>query len=61
MIHRNARGIILKQDTYLSVDQTVAIKGNYKELKVGDIILTDCKIIPKERLHELRDGKKSQG
>jgi hypothetical protein len=62
IVHRNARGVILKQDTYLSVDQTVAIKGNYKELKVGDIILTDCKLIPKERLHELRDGlKKSQG
>jgi hypothetical protein len=61
MIHRNAMGKILRQDTYLSVDQIVGIKGNYKELKVGDIILTDCKIIPKEGLRELRDGKKSQG
>lgn len=55
LIRRNASGIILSQNTYLSADQTVAIKGDFKEVKVGDIVLTNCKIIPKERLHELRD------
>ncbi len=58
IVHRNAKGKILAQNTYLSVDQIVAIKGDYKELKVGDIVLTDCKLIPKERLHELRDDLK---
>jgi hypothetical protein len=55
MVNRDGSGNILSQNTYLSVDQTVAIKGDYKELKVGDIVLTDCKLIPKERLHELRN------
>lgn len=61
MVRRDRSGNILSQNTYLSVDQTVAIKGDYKELKVGDIVLTNCKLIPKERLHELRNElKKSQ-
>ena len=51
--HRDRIGNILSQDTYLSVDQKVGIKGSFKELKVGDIVLTDCKLIPKEKLHEL--------
>lgn len=55
LLRRDSKGDILSQNTFLTADQTVAIKGNYKELKSGDIILTDCKIIPKERLHELRD------
>jgi hypothetical protein len=53
IIHRDRIGNILSQDTYLSVDQKVGIKGSFKELKVGDIVLTDCKLIPKEKLHEL--------
>ena len=62
LVTRDGNGNILNQSVYLSVDQTVAIKGDFKELKVGDIVLTNCKLIPKERLHELRDAlnKKSQ-
>ena len=55
LIRRNASGIILSQNTYLSADQKVAIKGSFKEIKVGDVVLTNCKIVPKERQHELRD------
>ena len=61
MVNRDGSGNIVSQNTYLTVDQTVGIKGDYKELKVGDIVLTDCKIIPKDRLHELRNElKKNQ-
>ncbi len=58
LIRRDRSGMILSQGPYLSLDQIVAIKGNYKELNVGNIVLTDCKIIPKERLHELRNELK---
>ena len=62
LIRRDSRGIILSQNTYLSADELVAIKGDYKGLNVGDIVFTNCKILPKERLHELRDDlKKDQG
>jgi hypothetical protein len=57
IIHRDRSGNILSQDTYLSVDQKVGIKGSFKELKVGDIILTSCKLIPKERMHELSQDR----
>ena len=61
LLRRDGSGNILGRDTYLSVDQEVGIKGDFKEVKAGDIILTNCKIIPKERLHELRnDFKKTQ-
>lgn len=62
LIRRDASANILSQNNYLSTDELVAIKGDYKNLDVGDIVFTNCKIIPKERLHELRDElKKSQG
>jgi hypothetical protein len=57
MINRDRSGNILSQNTYLSVDQRVGIKGSFKELKVGDIVLTDCKLIPKGKLHELEHQK----
>lgn len=47
IVHRDRSGSILSQDPYLSVDQKVAIKGNFKEVKVGDIVLTACKLEPK--------------
>ena len=60
LMRRDRVGNILGNKPFLSVDQTVAIKGDYKEIKVGDVVLTACKIIPKERLHELRaDLKKT--
>jgi hypothetical protein len=49
LVHRDRSGNILGQDPYLSVDQKVAIKGDFKELKVGDIVLTACKLVPKEK------------
>ena len=55
LVRRDSAGRILSQNTFLNADSIIGLKGNYKELKVGDVILTDCKIIPKERLHELRD------
>jgi|GEM_PF-332656 len=57
IVNRDRSGNILSQKTYLSVDQKVGIKGSFKGLKVGDIVLTSCKLIPKERLHELEHQK----
>ena len=59
LIRRDRTGNILGSSPYLSVDQTVGIKGDYKEVRVGDIVLTACKLIPKERLHELRNDLKN--
>jgi hypothetical protein len=61
LIKRDAKGKVLSQNTFLTVDQTVAIKGNYKNIDAGDIILNDCKLIPKERLHELRNELEKKG
>jgi len=47
ILHRDRSGNILSQETYLSIDQKVAIKGTFKEVKVGDIVLTACKLEPK--------------
>ena len=55
ILHRDRSGNILSQDTYLSVDQKVAIKGDFKEIKVGDIVLTACKLESKEKLHQLEN------
>ena len=55
LVRRDREGRILERKPYLSVGQIVAIKGDFKEQNVGDIILTGCKLIPKERLHELRN------
>lgn len=49
IVRRDRSGNILSQEPYVSVGQKVAIKGDFKELKVGDIILTACKIVPKPR------------
>ena len=57
LIRRDRIGNILSQDLYLSVDQRVGIKGDFKEQKVSDIVLTACKLIPKSKLHELSGGK----
>jgi hypothetical protein len=52
IVHRDRSGSILSQDAYLSVDQRVAIKGNFKEVKVGDIVLTACKLEPKGKYQQ---------
>ncbi len=49
IVRRDRSGNILSQEPYVSVGQKVAIKGDFKEIKVGDIILTACKIVPKPR------------
>ena len=57
LVRRDRTGVILSQDPYLSVDQRVGLKGDFKELKVGDIVLTACKLVPKERLHEIEQAQ----
>jgi hypothetical protein len=57
LVRRDRTGNILGQDPYLSVDQRVGIKGDFKEQKVSDIVLTACKLIPKSKLHELSGGR----
>jgi hypothetical protein len=47
IVHRDRRGDILSQDTYLNVDQNIAIEGTFKEVKVGDIVLTACNFASK--------------
>jgi hypothetical protein len=56
MIKRDRTGVILSRQPYLSVDQRVAIKGSYKEIRVGDIVLTDCKLEPKSKVREASGG-----
>ena len=57
MLKRDRTGVILGREPYLSVDQKVGIKGSFKNLSVGDIVLTDCKLVPKEKLRELTEKK----
>lgn len=57
ILKRDRSGNILGREPYLSVDQRVGIKGDFKELKVGDIVLTACKLVPKEKLRELGGGR----
>ena len=44
LLRRDRYGMILSRSSYLSVGQKVEISGNFKDLNVGDIVLTDCKI-----------------
>lgn len=53
LLRRDRSGNILGREPYLSVDQRVGIKGDFKEQKVGDIVLTACKLVPKEKLRGL--------
>ena len=57
LVRRDRTGVILSQEPYLSVDQRVGLKGDFKELKVGDIVLTACKLVPKEKLHEIKQAQ----
>jgi hypothetical protein len=47
LVRRDRSGNILGRETYLSVGQKVAIRGDYKEVKVGDVVLTACELLPK--------------
>lgn len=47
LVRRDRSGNILAQDPYLAAGQKVAIKGEFRELKVGDIILTACELARK--------------
>lgn len=57
LLRRDRSGNILGREPYLSVDQKVAIKGDFKELKVGDIVLTACKLLPSEKRKMLEAGR----
>jgi tRNA_anti-like len=57
LIRRDRSGNILGREPYLSVDQKVAIKGDFKELKVGDIVLTACKLLSSEKRRMLESGR----
>lgn len=57
LVRRDRAGVILSQEPYLSVDQRVGLKGDFKELKVGDIVLTACKLLPKGKLHEIEQAR----
>lgn len=57
ILQRDRSGNILGQKPYLSVDQKVGIKGNFKELRVGDIVLTACKLDSKEKVKELSKSR----
>jgi len=57
LIRRDRSGMILGREPYLSVDQKVAIKGDFKDLKVGDIVLTACKLLSSEQRKMLESGR----
>ena len=57
LIHRDRTGNILSQNPYLFVGQRVGIKGDFKELKVGEIVLTACKLLTKAKLHALESSR----
>jgi hypothetical protein len=56
LLRRDGIGNILSRNPYLSVDQKVAIKGDFKELKVGNIVLTACKLLSPEKRKILESG-----
>ena len=58
ILSRSRSGNIEGHRPYLSVDQQVAIKGDFKEQRVGDIILTNCRMLPKGEMHALRQKLK---
>jgi hypothetical protein len=57
LLRRDSMGNILGRTPYLSVDQKVAIKGDFKELKVGDIVLTACKLLSSQQRKNLERGR----
>jgi len=57
LIRRDRIGMILSREPYLSMGQKVGIKGNFNGLNVGDIVLTNCKVIPKEKLRQAVKGE----
>ncbi len=57
LIRRDRQGIILSQDSYLSAGQRVGIKGEFKGLKAGAIVLTNCKLLSKAKLHQVASDK----
>lgn len=57
LIRRDRSGNILGREPYLSVDQKAAIKGDFKELKVGDIVLTSCKLLSPEKRRMLESPR----
>jgi tRNA_anti-like len=52
LLKRDRSGMILGRQTYLSVDQRLGITGDFKEIHVGDIVLTGCKLASKAKLRQ---------
>lgn len=44
LVRRDRSGTILSQDPYLLVGQKVTIKGEFKQLRAGEIVLTACEL-----------------
>lgn len=57
LLRRDRAGNILGRQPYLSVGQKVAIKGDFKELKVGDIVLTACRLLSSEKRKMLESNR----
>ena len=53
LLSRDRSGMILGRKPYLSLGQRVGLKGSFKEIQVGDIVLTDCALVSKQKLKEL--------
>jgi len=56
LVQRDRSGAVLGRQSYLSVGQKVAIKGDFQELKVGDIVLTACKLLSSEKRRALESN-----
>ena len=58
LLKRDRRGMILGRRPYLSVDQRIRVRGDLKELQVGDIVLTDCSLASRTKPRDM--GRKSE-
>jgi len=57
LVRRDRNGNILGRTSYLSVGQKVAIRGDFKELKVGNIVLTACKLLSSQKRKMLESDR----
>ena len=57
LVRRDRNGNILGRTSYLSVGQKVAIRGDFKELKIGDIIMTACKLLSSQKRKMLESNR----
>jgi len=57
LLRRDRVGNILGRQPYLSVGQKAAIKGDFKDLKVGDIVMTSCKLLSSGKRRMLESNR----